>query len=70
MYQGQREERNRRISRAAKKRAALRTCPDCGRGNALRHHPDPSGCLGSVTSCRWCPYVRVYAPVADVETTS
>lgn len=62
MYRNQREARNASIRRAGKERARLRTCPECGRGNALRHHPDPTGYLGSVTTCRWCPYERVHPP--------
>lgn len=70
MNQDQREARNASIRRSAQKRTRLRTCPECGRGNALRFHPDPTGYLGSVTTCRWCPHEKSHPPVLGAETTS
>lgn len=65
MYQDQREALNASIRRKAKERVRLRTCPNCGRGNALRHHIDTTRQLGSVTTCRWYPCERVCPPVLD-----
>jgi hypothetical protein len=61
--QQQREARNAALGRIGKDRAKLRACPACGRGNALRRHVDLTGHLGSVTTCRWCPFERTYVPV-------
>lgn len=44
-------------SAAMKRQAAVRTCPACGRGNALRKHRDDLGLIVA-TTCRWCPYER------------
>lgn len=63
MNQDRREARGSSIRRAAKESARHRTCPACGRGGALRHHTDPTGYLGSVTTCRWCPYERTNPPL-------
>jgi len=70
MDQQQREARNASLKRIGKERAERRRCPQCGRGNALRHAPDPTGCLGSATTCRWCPYEKVHLPTFDVSAIS
>jgi transcription elongation factor Elf1 len=65
MYQHQREARNASLRRIGRERAQRRTCPQCGRGNALRTEVDTTGCLGSVTTCRYCDYERGHDPVSS-----
>lgn len=57
MYQDRREARRASIKRAAIESAKRRTCPECGRGGALRRQINTE-LRDSVTTCRWCAYER------------
>lgn len=50
--------RNRNISRAAKERARVRTCPGCQRMNALVRVESPDGLIVG-RRCRYCKIERV-----------
>lgn len=50
-------------SKAMKRRAKQRTCPDCKRGNALSRHEDDGGLV--VYVCRYCKHEHgYYVPLA------